>query len=118
MTWSSIQKPIVAGLGLATTLLLSVAGCGSDATTTDDAVVVTDPSAGTSTTVKLFKGGSASTTQIPATVTVSEDGKTVTLDPSILLAKRTTYTAKIVGAKDLAGNALPDKAWSFKTGLR
>jgi hypothetical protein len=80
--------------------------------------LVTDPSAGTSTTVKLFKGGSASTTQIPATVTVSEDGKTVTLDPSILLAKRTTYTAKIVGAKDLAGNALPDKAWSFKTAPR
>ena len=45
MTWSSIQKPIVAGLGLATTLLLAAAGCGGDATETDDAVVVTDPSA-------------------------------------------------------------------------
>ena len=45
MTWSSIQKPIVASLGLATTLLLAAAGCGGDATKTDDAVVVTDPSA-------------------------------------------------------------------------
>ena len=45
MTWRTIQKPIVAGLGLATTLLVSAAGCGGNATQTDDAVVVTDPSA-------------------------------------------------------------------------
>ncbi len=45
MTWSSIQKPIVAGLGLATTLLLAAAGCGGDATKTDDAIFVADPSA-------------------------------------------------------------------------
>ena len=36
-------------------------------------------------------------------------------DPTKKLAKKTTYTAKISGAKDKAGNTLPDKEWSFKT---
>ena len=48
----------------------------------------------------------------------SSSGKTVTLDPSARLAKRKTYTVKTVGATDKAGNALPDKVWSFKTGRR
>ena len=77
-----------------------------------------NPNAGTSTTFQLFKGDPTVTTPVPTIVTVSEDGKTVTLDPSVRLAKRKTYTAKISGAKDKAGNALPDKVWSFKTGRR
>lgn len=55
---------------------------------------------------------------IPAKVTLSKEGKTATLDPSVRLGARKTYTASIVGAKDPAGNALPDKIWSFKTGRR
>ena len=49
---------------------------------------------------------------------VSKDGKTATLDPSSRLGKRKTYTAKILGAKDLSGNALPDEVRSFETGRR
>jgi hypothetical protein len=39
-------------------------------------------------------------------------------DPTKKLAKKTTYTAKISGAKDKAGYTLPDKEWSFKTGRK
>ena len=42
---------------------------------------------------------------------------TATLAPSAQLAPNTTYTATIsTGAKDLAGNALSLKTWSFTTG--
>jgi Tol biopolymer transport system component len=75
-----------------------------------------NPNVGTSTTFTLVRAGT--TTPLPATVTLSADGKTITLDPSIRLAKRKMYTARISGAKDLAGNLLPDKVWSFKTGRR
>ena len=51
-------------------------------------------------------------------MTLSSDGKNVTLDPSASLARRTTYTAKIEGAKDLAGNPLATTTWSFKTGRK
>ncbi len=68
----------------------------------------------TTRTVTLVKSGS--TTPVAATVTPSSDGKTVILDPSASLAGRTTYTAKIEGAKDLAGNPLATTKWSFKTG--
>lgn len=66
----------------------------------------------TKSTVTLVKSGA--TTPLTATVT-STDGKTVTLDPSASLAGRTTYTVKIEGAKDLAGNPLATTTWSFKT---
>ncbi len=49
---------------------------------------------------------------------MSADGKTATLDPSVKLGERKRYTVRISGAKDPAGNALPEKIWSFKTGRR
>jgi len=67
MTLSSIRKPIVTGFGLATTLLLSVAGCGGDATTTDDAVVVTDPSATVTTSGAAPASPAGGTATTPAT---------------------------------------------------
>lgn len=70
----------------------------------------------TNSTVTLVKSGS--TTPVAATVTLSSDGKTVTLDPSASLAKKALYTAKIEGAKDLAGNPLATTTWSFKTGRK
>jgi thermitase len=70
----------------------------------------------TPSTFTLVKSGS--TTPVAATVTLSSDGKTATLDPSARLAKGTTYNAKIEGAKDLAGNPLATTTWSFKTGKK
>ena len=73
--------------------------------------------------VTLVKAGT--TTPVPAQVTLSADGKTVTLNPSASLRKRTKYTATIKGgadgAKDRATPANPlanDKSWSFTTGRR
>lgn len=70
----------------------------------------------TRSTVTLVKSGS--TTPVAATVTPSSDGKTVKLNPSASLARRTTYTVKIEGTKDLAGNPLATTTWSFKTGKK
>ena len=63
--------------------------------------------------IKLYKG--ASSTPVKATVTVSSDSKTITLDPKDRLAAGTRYRVKIIGAKDLAGNTLPNYTWRFKT---
>jgi hypothetical protein len=63
MTRSSIQKPIMAGLGLATTLLLAIAGCGGGETKTDDALVVPDPTA----TVAAPASPAGGTATTPAT---------------------------------------------------
>jgi uncharacterized delta-60 repeat protein len=78
-----------------------------------------DPATLNNSTVTLVAKGS--TTPVDATVTVSDDGKTVTLDPSSKLAKKTKYKATIKGgdsgAKDLAGNPLANNyTWSFTTG--
>ncbi len=63
----------------------------------------------------------------PTDITLSSDGKTVTLDPfgptTQKLARRTTYEVRIKGgtggAADVAGNVLAtDAVWSFKTGRR
>jgi hypothetical protein len=58
--------------------------------------------------------------QVQATLTLSTDGKTLTLDPSATLAKGTQYEVTIKGGtggvKDLAGNPLAaDRVWSFTT---
>jgi len=57
-------------------------------------------------------------TKIGGTVSLSQDGKTATFDPSTNLATSTRYVATIfTTAKDLAGNALSEsKKWSFTTG--
>jgi hypothetical protein len=75
-----------------------------------------DPVTLTGSTFTLVNEKTGKTVDAP--VTVSSDGKTATLDPSANLGKKTRYTAKISGAKDLAGNALPDYPWSFTTGKK
>lgn len=61
---------------------------------------------------------------VPATVRCVDDPcQTAKLDPFpdnplTKLARKTTYKAKISGAKDEAGNPLADKEWSFTTGRR
>ena len=100
MTWSSIRKPIVAGLGLATTLLLAVAGCGGDATKTDDAVVVPEPS----TTVTApaaapaSPAGGAATT--PATTASSPTAPAAPSAPAVKAEGWGTLKGQVV----LAGN--------------
>jgi subtilisin family serine protease len=52
-------------------------------------------------------------TSIQGTVTLS--GNTATFDPISNLAAGTQYTAKLSGVKDIAGNQMADKTWSFTT---
>ena len=84
-----------------------------------------DPSTVTDKTVTVLKAGT--TTPITAKVSYDVASKTLTLVPSVILAKRTKYTVSIEGGgdtdglavKDVAGNELAaDKAWSFTTGLK
>lgn len=80
-----------------------------------------NPNEGTSTTFTLVKA-SDPTTPVPAMVSYDPTTNTVTLNPfgssTQKLSRKKVYTAKISGAKDLAGNPLPDVVWSFKTGRR
>jgi hypothetical protein len=53
---------------------------------------------------------------VAATVTYDSATRTATLQPLAALAAGTTYTARITGVSDLAGNELADSAsWSFTT---
>ena len=73
----------------------------------------------TSSSFKLVKKGT--TTPISATLTLSSDGKTATLNPygssTTNLRRCTGYTATVTtGVKDQASNPLAaNKVWSFKT---
>lgn len=54
-------------------------------------------------------------TPVPATVTYNASTDTATLDPTAKLKKGATYKAKLSsGIKDLAGNTLVEKEWTFK----
>jgi hypothetical protein len=84
-----------------------------------------DPSTVTDETVTVLKAGT--TTPITAKVSYDVASKTLTLVPSVSLAKRTKYTVSIEGGgdtdglavKDVAGNELAaDKVWSFTTTLK
>jgi probable HAF family extracellular repeat protein len=86
-----------------------------------------DPNSITTSTFKLYKCPSTTstncTTQVTnVTVSPSNDGLSATLDPygtsSTILASRTRYKATVTtGAKDVAGNALnQQKNWYFTTG--
>jgi hypothetical protein len=74
-----------------------------------------DPSTLTPATVTLAPaaGGAA----VPATVTVSTDGRSASLDPSSDLAASTGYRVSVsTAARDLAGNPLAAAAtWTFTT---
>jgi subtilisin len=66
---------------------------------------------GTTFTLKNSAG-----TSITGTVTLSTDSKVATFKPSSALAYSTSYTAAVTnGIKDLAGNLLTPKSWSFTT---
>ena len=77
-----------------------------------------DPATLSASTVTLTKAGT--TTPVQARVSYDVASQTLTLDPfpdnpTQKLARRTTYTVKIEGAKDLAGNPLATTTWSLKT---
>jgi len=63
-----------------------------------------------SSTMKLYLAGRS--TPLLATVTLSTDGRTATLNPSANLVAGKFYTVKLSsGIKDLAGNPLVATSW-------
>lgn len=85
---------------------------GSNQAGTDAAVVATfsepiDPdSIGGAA---LSAGGVA----VPATLALSEDGRTLTITPASPLPTGASYTVSLPGLEDRAGNALADPGWTF-----
>lgn len=59
----------------------------------------------------LTAGGAA----VPAAVTYDAATRRATLNPSADLDAGTTYTARLSGAKDLAGNTVVAETWTFTT---
>lgn len=85
---------------------------GSNQAGTGEAVVVTfsepidpDSIAGAA----LSAGGVA----VPATLALSEDGRTLTITPASPLPTGASYTVVLPGLEDRAGNALADPGWTF-----
>jgi len=71
------------------------------------------PASITGSTMTLTEG--ATTTRVAGAVTLDATGTTATLNPTANLKAGTSYTARVTGAKDLAGNTVTAKAWTFTT---
>jgi phosphodiesterase/alkaline phosphatase D-like protein len=72
-----------------------------------------DASTVTGATFTLTPAGA--TSPVTAVVTLDAAGDTATLDPSADLAAGTTYTARVSGVRDRAGNPAADRTWTFTT---
>jgi methionine-rich copper-binding protein CopC len=83
----------------------TVVGIGSNVTATFKEAV----QAGT-ISMELHDGAN---NLIPADVTYDAATKTVTLNPTANLARDTTYTVTLSGARDAAGNLMQALTWSF-----
>jgi hypothetical protein len=71
------------------------------------------PSTITNESVKLVD---SSTTNISKTLSLSEDGRTLTVTPTEKLITPNTFSVTLTNAvTDVAGNALANESWSFET---
>ena len=72
--------------------------------------------AGTTVVLRNAKTGAL----VPSVVTYNATTRVATLNPSVTLTARTTYTVKVTGGaaavRDLASNPLASSSWSFTTG--
>jgi hypothetical protein len=62
-----------------------------------------DPTTVNITNLKALDGSQAT---VSSTVALSSDGKTMTIDPIPTLVNGVTYTIRVSGVKDLAGNTI------------
>ena len=72
-----------------------------------------DPASVNTSTFTLSEG--TGTTPLAGAVTLDVAGTTATLNPTANLKAGTSYTARVTGAKDLAGNTVTAKTWTFTT---
>jgi len=92
------------------------AGTTGVATGTTVKATFSEPVQAATITTSTFTLATAGAT-VPATVAYDSASQTATLTPSAALAASTTYTAKVSGVKDIAGNTMTAPfTWSFTTG--
>ena len=72
-----------------------------------------DPASINTSTFTLSEG--TGTARLAGTVTLNIAGTTATLNPTANLKAGTSYTARVSGAKDLAGNTVAARTWTFTT---
>jgi hypothetical protein len=72
-----------------------------------------DPASVNTSTFTLSEG--TGTTPLAGAVSLNVSGTTATLNPTADLKAGTSYTARVAGAKDLAGNAVAPRTWTFTT---
>ncbi len=122
--WASITEIDVFGMSSTDTTKPTVTGTSPGGGTSNIQlnsvikVTFSEPIMASSVSTNTFTLRIADTpTKLGGAVSLSQDGKTATFDPSANLATSTKYVATIsTGAKDLAGNALSEsKKWSFTT---
>lgn len=116
VTWSfatAAQAPDTSG---PTVIAISPADAASNVgATTAITATFSEPIDSATLTGVSFTLSSASGA-VAATISYQSATRTATLQPNAPLAAGTTYTARIEGVRDLAGNELADPAsWSFTT---
>lgn len=89
-------------------------GSGAKGVAIDSSVTATFSEAVQPGTI-VFALRDASGRTVSATTSHNASTHATTLKPSSALAHSTTYTATLSGAKDLAGNAMATRSWSFTT---
>ncbi|WP_260680590.1 peroxidase family protein [Arthrobacter sp. KBS0703] len=75
-----------------------------------------EPVTGVSTGTVVLRRGGTTGPVVTAVVTYNAATRTATLNPSSTLVANTTYTVATSSVRDLAGNPLAFRSWTFRTG--
>ncbi|GAB15076.1 hypothetical protein ARGLB_080_01420 [Arthrobacter globiformis NBRC 12137] len=104
--------------GPAPTVLSVTPGIGANNVSRTANVLVrySEPVTNVNTATVVLRRGTLAGPVVTATVTYNAATRTATLNPSATLAANTTYTLATSSVRDLAGNPLAFRSWTFRTG--
>ncbi|MFE5837182.1 peroxidase family protein [Arthrobacter sp. NPDC056493] len=91
-------------------------GANNVGRTANVTVRYSEPVTNVSTGTVVLRRGGLTGPVVTATVTYNAATRTATLNPSATLAANTTYTMATSAVRDLAGNPLAFRSWTFRTG--
>jgi uncharacterized protein len=91
-------------------------GATNASRTANITVRYSEPVTGVSTGTVVLRRGGLTGPVVAAVVTYNATTRTATLNPSSTLAAFTTYTVATSSVRDLAGNPLAFRSWTFRTG--
>ena len=91
-------------------------GATNASRTANITVRYSEPVTGVSTGTVVLRRGGLTGPVVAAVVTYNATTRTATLNPSSTLAANTTYTVATSAVRDLAGNPLAFRSWTFRTG--